>query len=293
MRNLGLLLIVCFLAGCGANQIGDPSSAANDLISENAKFRTKQEMILSELQTDNAVLSYLTRTSYTCGDPQDKRLQKNLSEIKTVLKTQNEAADKALKNIINYSAQLKDVSEGIKSSRAAAKEIADDASGLAKLLGIGPAALAISPLTQLLDSSIVATGDAAVARIAFSSRDLLKATVAKLKDEYVALNQANKIAFHQWESCDMEKLYVLRDMTNGYYVKYLEPQYAYPSTGVDLVNAYRDHVSMKRNLSGSPDFNKVLDALLAQNEALISQSSKKAVSDLLGIAQQIKDFKTT
>lgn len=276
MRNVAAISVALALAGCSGL---DPSKLIPTAVSQ---FQTAignvtamESKLVTAWQTENRSLLFISRRTYSCGDPNSALYKKLAVENPTKLATEQQV-NKYWTQSLNY------LTAYVKLLTAISTSAQNDAATIKQIVSIGTAAVgyipsmpsgAASALSALGAVAIDFNDISAVAKISAAAQQAqapLATTVKYLKKYYPAFLDNEQVLFDAWDECANEKLLFIRDQPLGRVRGYPGP-YFVTANGLDLTTAYESYLTQRsafmlegaaKNLSDS------LDQILAQNANL-------------------------
>lgn len=249
-------------------------------ITEFQSIRTKQReeefQYITDFQIQHKVLNFLSRSSYSCGDPSDQETKRRLYAKKVAKiiededkKVSTEIKD-SLKLIDKYANSLESIKKNHEDSTKKLKEIKILASSIMGISSKDMFSSLLDPTFSVADAISNDISVGSIKYIASDMKDALQKAVKILTDNTNELTGNNLKAFNMWDNCARETLVYLRDVPLK---RVGNPEvykpYVGQSTGIELRNAYEAYL-LKRNQFQSPDIKSALEKILTENQKLIT-----------------------
>lgn len=277
-RNFAIIPFASLLVGCGSF---DPAAylkglSAPQFITGIGTVSKREQDLIAAYQLENASLGYLSRGTYSCGDPKstlairlktrdpvkivkDDKIDKHWTNAKTVVENYVEA----LTNIVNDNTKTQD--SFTKASQASV--------ALKYIPGVPPGSdVALTAIIKLAGDVAVLVSLGELKQKAKDAEPALKAAIASLKRYYPDFEANERAAFRAWDSCALEKLAFIRDQPFSL-VKYYEPtarekQFFYPSDATKLDAAFLAYLEQRKTFKDNPALLSLLDKIILENQKI-------------------------
>jgi hypothetical protein len=270
-----VLLLSLPLGACGT--VFDPSklvgASAQTLTSGLTSQLDRERALVTELQSEDETLRFLSKGRYSCDDPiqiaslLDNDTTNFVSKIKI-----DKRFSKAQMFVDGYLKALNAIVAQNKDELEIADAISGISGSIASLAPNGAAAkAAIGPLTAIIKDGITDANVLQMKKVAYDMEPTLEAAISVIKKLYPAYFAAESDLYRRWNSCALEKLRYLRDEPNGEVAQYEKYKYIFGKNGgVELDAAYNNYITKRVGLSASPLKDVVFDAVITENKKLIT-----------------------
>jgi hypothetical protein len=244
----------------------------------------REATLISALQLENDTLEFMSAGSYSCGDSQDKKLQRFLraKDPAQFVKEENvnKAWQKSLAFLAAYLKALNSIVEANKQEQSDLTSLGSIAQDVAKNVPGFPAGTAAAAATfqKVISTGITFINAIQLQDAARKMEAPLEAAVANVTKFYPVFFGNEHAAFVKWDSCAREKLRFIRDNPLMKVPNY-PPLFATES-GTRLDEAYVAYVTKRNSFRSTPQITKLAKAVLEENRKLASPLKDLTLEDL-------------
>jgi hypothetical protein len=244
----------------------------------------REATLITELQSENDELNFISRGSYACGDIADKLQTSylNAKDPAQFVKQQkvDDAWQKSLTFIEAYLKALNDIVAANKNEQDEIQSLGSIGADVAKNVPGFPAGTAAAAAAfQKVASSILLYGNAIQMQMAAQKIEpALEAALANVKKLYPVFVGNEHLAFAKWDSCAREKLRFIRDDPKGQVQGY-PPLFAI-ETGSRLDDAYVAYVTKRNQLRSIPPITALLKNVVDENKKLADPTKTLTLADI-------------
>lgn len=273
--------VAFFLCGCQLTISDDPGSSASAVSAQIGTLKQYEITMAAEWRKEDRILQFISRGEYSCGYPDSPEVR----EIVDVKKKTKQIEDrynliKGSIDVINdYAKALKSTQDGVKKHEKDIKILAASVKLFSRLPGAPNADALVAAGQAIALSANAAAASISIATLANVMQEPLESSAIAIKAWYPAQNDAAGRLFNQWDSCALEKLYYIRDVSNGL-IKGDYESYISRATGTELDVAFQQYLEKREKFRRPGAIDKKLEAMLEQNRQLIESGSFEAANRL-------------
>jgi hypothetical protein len=244
----------------------------------------RETTLITELQSENDELNFISRGSYACGDIADKVQNSylNAKDPAQFVKQQkvDNAWQKSLTFIAAYLKTLNDVVATNKNEQDEIQSLGSIGADVAKNVPGFPAgtAAAAAAFQKIASSSLLYYNAIQMQIAAQKIEPALEAALANVKKLYPVFVGNEHLAFVKWDSCAREKLRFIRDDPKGQVPGY--PSLFALDTGARLDDAYLAYVTKRNQLRSIPPIAALLKSVVDENKKLADPTKTLTLADI-------------
>lgn len=294
------LAVSCALLSAGCS-VEFPDKFATGITETRTAIRSQQAReasVIHAFQDENWSLRYISRDTYSCGDPQSDEIKRsiNIEDTLKYVKTTypaNKTLDEAAETLRLYG---EFIAATVQRQKVATDTITALANGLASVSSIAGGASAYfglaTPAGTIAARLFKAQDDMNARAVAKENHNKLIVLHAFLAQNATRLNAAAQAQFNIWDQCARERLRYIRDapidlVKSG---TKIYPSYISQSTGMELAQAFVAYRERRRILSGGDDLIEMLDKIIQQNKAIIESSDSFDLKEFFDATKEAADL---